>query len=420
MQAEASSMTEAERNVEEAQNGWTPFHKIVLTGGPCGGKTTALARLSSFLRERGFEVISCPEVYTILASNGLSSGFYTTEGIGEVIQNAVLDVQISLEDSLSNVLKARGKPAVLLCDRGPMDGKAYLSDEKWNKILESRGLSEVDLRDTRYNAVYHMVSAADGAREFYQLDNNTARSESPEEACILDKQTQRCWLGHPHMYVLDNSTDFETKLQRLVNLVAKLVGLPTDLSRRSVKFLLRSKPRAENFPNTINYHVFEVEKVYLLVQDDPGDGSYRFIRKRTIVTREGERKGTVYQLTEARRSGRGELVELKRIITAREYSASYKSRDLSRHIVRQERICFLYEHQSFTVHIYENPAPGLCILHAQVESTRDEKQVVKLPDFLDVERTLVGPDDAMKYGSYALAVIDGASEKNLISPFLSS
>ena len=39
---------------------------------------------------------------------------------------------------------------MLLCDRGPMDGKAYLSDEKWQKILNERGESEADLRDTRY------------------------------------------------------------------------------------------------------------------------------------------------------------------------------------------------------------------------------------------------------------------------------
>lgn len=201
-----TSMTEAERNIFQFESGSIPFYKIVLTGGPCAGKTTALARVSSYLRERGYEVISCPEVYTILASNGLSGGFYATEGMDEVIQNTVLDVQMSLEDSLSNVLKARGKPAVLLCDRGPMDGKAYLSDDKWSKILDSRGFSEVDLRDKRYNAIIHMVSAADGAREFYQLDNNTARSETPEEACALDKQTQRCWIGHPQMYGRSNES----------------------------------------------------------------------------------------------------------------------------------------------------------------------------------------------------------------------
>jgi hypothetical protein len=49
--------------------------------------------------------------------------FFSTEGIDTVIQNSVLDVQLSMEESLERVLKARGKPAVLLCDRGPMDGE---------------------------------------------------------------------------------------------------------------------------------------------------------------------------------------------------------------------------------------------------------------------------------------------------------
>lgn len=123
------------------------------------------------------------------------------------------------------------------------------------------------------------------------------------------------------------------------------------------------------------------------------------------MTREGKRKGTVYQLTEVQRSGHGDLVELKRIITPREYVASYKSRDVSRHIVRQERISFLHERQSFTVHIYETPSPGLCILHAQVESSHDKEPVVNLPDFLEVDRVLVGAEDEKKYGSYALSVI---------------
>jgi len=144
-------ITEAEQNLKAAEDHASkkPLFKFILTGGPCGGKTTAIARLTSFLRERGFEVIACAEVYTIFASNGMSFDFYTTEGMDVVIQNSVLDVQLSLEDSLERVLKARGKPAVLLCDRGPMDGKAYLSEQKWKKILNERGVTEADLRDTR-------------------------------------------------------------------------------------------------------------------------------------------------------------------------------------------------------------------------------------------------------------------------------
>lgn len=194
-------ITDAETNLKAAEDDGSkvPLFKFILTGGPCGGKTTAIARLSYFLRERGFEVIACAEVYTILASNGMSFDFYSTDGMDVVIQNSVLDVQLSLEDSLERVLKARGKPAVLLCDRGPMDGKAYLTDEKWRKILNERGETEADLRDTRYNAVFHMVTAADGASAFYTLENNQARTETPEQALDLDRRTQKCWLGHAHM-----------------------------------------------------------------------------------------------------------------------------------------------------------------------------------------------------------------------------
>ena len=103
---EVAFLTEAEANLKAAEDAKVPLFKFILTGGPCGGKTTAIARLSYFLKERGFEVIACAEVYTILASNGMSFDFYSTEGMDTVIQNAVLDIQLSLEDSLERVLKA--------------------------------------------------------------------------------------------------------------------------------------------------------------------------------------------------------------------------------------------------------------------------------------------------------------------------
>jgi signal recognition particle GTPase len=58
-----------------------PFFKFVLTGGPCGGKTTSLARLSSYLRERGFEVMTAPEAFTILAGNGFRMDYFAVDGM---------------------------------------------------------------------------------------------------------------------------------------------------------------------------------------------------------------------------------------------------------------------------------------------------------------------------------------------------
>lgn len=44
-------LSEADRNLQQSSQ--IPFYKFVLTGGPCGGKTTGLARVYSFLKERG-------------------------------------------------------------------------------------------------------------------------------------------------------------------------------------------------------------------------------------------------------------------------------------------------------------------------------------------------------------------------------
>ena len=121
------------------------------------------------------------------------------------------------------------------------------------------------------------------------------------------------------------------------------------------------------------------------------------------MSEDGEKQGSIYQLTDVTKKN-GEVFETKRIISAREYNTSYRSRDLSRHIVRQERISFLYKLQSFTIHIYQTPSQGLCILHAQVENSDNEDPEVDLPEFLKIDR-LLGQDDESKFGSYALSVV---------------
>jgi hypothetical protein len=48
-------------------------------------------------------------------------------------------------------------------DRGLMDSLGYVGKEVWDRILESTGWSNIELRDNRYDAVIHLVTAADGA-----------------------------------------------------------------------------------------------------------------------------------------------------------------------------------------------------------------------------------------------------------------
>ena len=46
--------------------------KLVLTGGPCGGKTTGQARLSTFYENMGWKVYRVPEAANLLRSGGVN------------------------------------------------------------------------------------------------------------------------------------------------------------------------------------------------------------------------------------------------------------------------------------------------------------------------------------------------------------
>lgn len=68
------------------------------------------------------------------------------------------------------------KPVIIVCDRGTMDISTYLTEDFWNRIISEQGYTNTQLRE-RYDAVLHLVSAADGAEQFYTTANNAQRGK---------------------------------------------------------------------------------------------------------------------------------------------------------------------------------------------------------------------------------------------------
>ena len=94
------------------------------------------------------------------------------------------------------------------------------------------------MRDRRYEAVLHLVTAADGAEKFYNFENE-ARSESIEESKALDKKLINAWVGHPHFSIIQNQPGktFQDKIDKTLSTVLNFIGLPSP-SAQFVKYLL--------------------------------------------------------------------------------------------------------------------------------------------------------------------------------------
>ena len=63
----AGTELDSRKAIKESKH---PITRICLTGGPCAGKTTALATLSVVLQQMGLKVLLVPEAATILMKGG--------------------------------------------------------------------------------------------------------------------------------------------------------------------------------------------------------------------------------------------------------------------------------------------------------------------------------------------------------------
>ena len=147
-------------------------------------------------------------------------------------------MQMHLEDVFTAIALNSECPCVVVCDRGVMDGSAYTTQQLWHAILDETGWTTIQLRDKRYDAIVHLVTAADGAEDFYCLDNK-ARYESADEARALDKKLIEAWTGHPHHFIIENPKvgGFKQKMNIVNETVFKIIGMPVSINYYK-KFLL--------------------------------------------------------------------------------------------------------------------------------------------------------------------------------------
>ena len=190
--------------------------KIVITGGPCAGKTTLMGLLAAAFVGMGREVVLVNECATELLAQGI-----TPDSCGSVLgfQRHVFDLQLEKEDSLANM----PGDCVVLLDRGLMDNAGYLPDDELDMLLAERGMTREDAY-ARYDAVVHLVTAAIGAEKLFTHETNEHRLEGVEEAVRVDKALRAGWSGHPSLQIIDNVGTFEDKLHRAVESVVKLVN----------------------------------------------------------------------------------------------------------------------------------------------------------------------------------------------------
>jgi hypothetical protein len=188
----------------------TPL-RIVLTGGPGGGKTTAA---DLFSREIGDEITLVPESATILFAGGFPR--VAESGAQRSVQRAIFEVQRSLEDVQSKLFPER----VLLCDRGTVDGAAYWPDGP-DGFFDAMGSTHQE-QLARYDVVIFFETAAGGGITF--RSGNRYRTESDAEAVELDRRLRELWSPHPSFHLVPHNPSFLRKITVGLSILESVVA----------------------------------------------------------------------------------------------------------------------------------------------------------------------------------------------------
>ena len=355
--------------------------KIVITGGPCAGKSTALTWIQAEYTKKGYYVIFVPESATELILAGITSSALNSD---IEFQAALLKNQLNKEKLFEDYARkiSSSNKILIVCDRGAMDGKAYIKPEEYEQMLKYMGLTEVELRDN-YDAVFHLVTTAIGAQQYYTLENNKARYEKMEDAAKSDKKTLQAWTGHPHLRVIDNSSDFEGKMRRLIREISAFLGEcePYEIER---KFLIE-------YPNL--KELDKISKKVEIIQTylEATNGQELRIRQR------GDGKNFVYTKTRKWKVDEIKRVEFESRISKEEYLSLLMDIDNNRTQIRKSRYCFVYNTQYMELDVYPF-SKDKAILEIELN---DENQSFELPKFIKLIKEVTDDD---KYKNINLSI----------------
>ncbi len=358
------------------------INKIVITGGPCAGKSTALSWIQNAFTQKGYTVFFIGESATELINSGIN--FDACKNVIN-FQTALMSLQREKEKIYYELAKKLDNKVLIVCDRGMLDSKAYVSSLEFQCILNTLETNEIELRDN-YDAVFHLVSAAKGAEEFYTLENNSARKESVKEAALVDDKIISAWTGHPHLRIIDNSTDFEGKIQRLISEISSFLGEPEPYEIEK-KYLIEY-PNIKELEKMDNCEKVEIIQTYLTSEND----------EEVRIRQRGKNGNYIYYKTVKKTLSDIKRIEKEKRLTKEEYLNLLMNADPKYRQIRKTRYCLTYDKTYYEIDVYPF-WNDKAILEVEV---RDEFQKVNMPPFINIIKDVTSDS---KYKNHSLAKI---------------
>ncbi len=338
--------------------------RIVLTGGPSSGKTTVLSTIKKVYSNLGYKVILVEETATSLINNEVRP--FGDKAVNLIdFQELVLTYQLEKEKLYDKAIEMMGEGNyIIVYDRGTIDNSAYVNKEEFEKVLArvNRVTSFVELMN-KYDLVINLV----GQSTFYTTENNSARSETVDEAIKLGETTLKSWLGHPKLKIVLPKKEMEEKTREVLNIINEC--LKENLVKRQEKYLVDLTTSDIEYILT-NGRKARITQDYLM--------SPHNIEKRV---RKIELNGsTIHYLTVYKKQEDGtKIIISDSKVDKKTYEILLEFKEENTLTIKKTRIYFNYRGKYFYLDVFDNNSE-LGILEINIS----ENENIETPEFLTI------------------------------------
>lgn len=230
--------------IRKLENQTSSVPMIVITGGPRSGKTAVVDYLSYKLARDGFTVFRLSEIASSMIQSGLTPSRFKDpyEFQSELFSRQKKEEEKLLETAESAIGETDDQRAVIICDRGLQDGRAYVSHAEFNRIVAAAGISKEELRD-RYAGVVLLETME---KQPISEVINTARLEEENRLLVLASATKTAWSDVPTITIHAHD-GMDIKLREAENAVRSILEMKALPNPPCPRRILVRRPKLEDF-----------------------------------------------------------------------------------------------------------------------------------------------------------------------------
>ncbi len=195
--------------------------KLLVTGGPGSGKSTAIRHIKDEFEGR---VLCVPEAATLLLSGGFPPpGEVPHPAELAAFQRTIFTVIVNIEEAFM-LRAARENISLVICDRGRLDGEAYMNSRE--EFMSTLGLVDRAVHLSAYDEVVYLESpAAYADHNWAHASGNDHRMESNRHiAANIERRTWEAWRDHHKIRYVSHASGFKAKAVIVRDHVLKILG----------------------------------------------------------------------------------------------------------------------------------------------------------------------------------------------------